>query len=391
MKRFIIPAFIMAGAVLFNACSEGPSAPGFAGLEFGAPQLSMSYVEGNPTCGSGFTQWKIEGVTTYAGTHTLGGLTFTVTNVVLNGDNEETGFDWSSNFDVSKVIVKAGPGANVYTYTPAAQAGTGLVAPDDKEISHITICYIPGGGGGTSTALTVVKFYDTNLSGTYQSGEPLLAGWKFTYLGDTYATPYGFNLAAGTAYSFTELFPTQTNWVATTLTTITGTKGAAAETVYFGNVCTGAGGGRTIGFWSNKNGQARMGTGAGMTDALAGLDGLNLWDADGLVAGFDDYAAFRSWLQGASASEMNYMLSAQLAAMWLNVNRGWVTGTTMIYAPGVGTGNFVSVADLITTANIYLGGTEFDRARGELLKDALDAGNNDTNFVQSSPCAYTFP
>ena len=36
---------------------------------------------------------------------------------------------------------------------------------------------------------------------------------------------------------------------------------STASGLNFGNVCVGAGGGRTLGFWSNKNGKALFGAG----------------------------------------------------------------------------------------------------------------------------------
>lgn len=38
---------------------------------------------------------------------------------------------------------------------------------------------------------------------------------------------------------------------------------------------------------------------------------------------------------GADSTNMAYMLSVQLAAMVLNVEAGFVDGSTMVYAPGV--------------------------------------------------------
>jgi|GEM_PF-5937795 len=49
---------------------------------------------------------------------------------------------WSSNLGVSAVLLKAGPGFNVYDYEPAESTGdSGLVTPDSKGISHVTFCW----------------------------------------------------------------------------------------------------------------------------------------------------------------------------------------------------------------------------------------------------------
>jgi hypothetical protein len=91
---------------------------------------------------------------------------------------------------------------------------------------------------------------------------------------------------------------------------------------------------------------------------------------------------------------MSYMLSAQLSAMVLNVRHGLVNGAGMIYAPGTGSASslgFASVNDIIAEANAALGADGYtpsgdpNRALQEALKNALDAANNNANFVQASP------
>jgi hypothetical protein len=166
------------------------------------------------------------------------------------------------------------------------------------------------------------------------------------------------------------------------------------KTVEFGNLCLGAGGGLTLGFWSNKNGQALVGA-----DDLSMLVGLNLRNANGSAFDPANYAALRTWLLNATATNMAYMLSAQLAAMELNVFNGKVSGTSLVYAPGSHDANtlgFITVNALMNEANTALGangnttaaGT--DRSYQEALKNALDNANNNRNFVQASPCAFSF-
>ncbi len=149
-------------------------------------------------------------------------------------------------------------------------------------------------------------------------------------------------------------------------------------------------------FWSNKNGQALVGA-----DDLAMLVALNLRAAGG--AHFDPatYGGYRSWLLNATATNMAYMLSAQLSAMALNVYNGLVDGNSLVYAPGVGnTGvgnNFITVNDLIAAADAALAADGYtpagdpNRYLQALLKNALDDANNNQTFVQPSPCPFTFP
>jgi hypothetical protein len=121
---------------------------------------------------------------------------------------------------------------------------------------------------------------------------------------------------------------------------------------------------------------------------------LNLRKADGSAFNPTTYAQFRTWLLDANAKNMAYMLSAQLAAMKLNVLNGKVSGDALVYYPGLG---FISVNNLIAKADAELGlhgltlaGSPY-RAYQEMLKNALDNANNNKNFVQATPCGYTFP
>ena len=173
------------------------------------------------------------------------------------------------------------------------------------------------------------------------------------------------------------------------------------ETGLFGNVCTGAGGGLTLGFWSNNNGKsAQFGNTTQANATLAFLTNLNLRNATGSNFDPTTYAGFRTWLLNATATNMAYMLSAQLAAMELNVRNGNVNGNQLIYAPGTtsAVNGFATVNAVMAEANTELGtltggltvtaGAE--RTYQEALKNALDKANNNLTFVQSAPCAYSF-
>jgi hypothetical protein len=196
-------------------------------------------------------------------------------------------------------------------------------------------------------------------------------------------------------YTVLEYMPVGTHWKNTTPVSVTVVLQAGDDTtVKFGNLCLGEGGGHTLGFWSNKNGQALIDS----TD-LANLSGLNLTDAAG--GNFDPATntSLRSWLLGASATNMAHMLSAQLAAMELNVYNGFVDGNAIIYAPGAASANtlgYATVNAVVAEANAELGlhpwtpdGSVY-RDYQEDLKDALDNANNNLNFVQPVPCAFSF-
>jgi len=244
--------------------------------------------------------------------------------------------------------------------------------------------------------LNVIKFYDANANGINDDGQ-LITGWKVRIQDDIdyiRYTPVSM-LVEPDDYIVTEFMPLETNWMSTTDNPVYITVPPEGhETVEFGNLCLGEGGGLTLGFWSNKNGRKLVGA-----DDLAMLVSLNLRNADG--SGFDpvDYDAFRTWLLSANATNMAYMLSAQLAAMELNVFNGKVDGDALIYAPGTDSANdlgFATVNDVMAEANAELGlhgltlADSPYRAYQEALKNALDRANNNENFVQPTPCPFTF-
>lgn len=262
------------------------------------------------------------------------------------------------------------------------------------------------------------KFYDANANGLNDDGQGV-NGWKVTLDGtdvlgpiatvDTYTGP---PLASGD-YSFVGLLPgsytvaegtsSQSSWLHTTPTSISFTliPGEIEEHNDFGNLCLGAGGGLTLGFWSNKNGRATMNDGGTLEPELLLLRNLHLRNANGSDFDPTTYAQFRTWLLNATATNMAYMLSAQLAAMALNVEASFVGGSSLVYAPGCGnTGvgnNYITINGLIGAADAALaadGDTrdgDPNRAGQECLKNALDRANNNLNFVQPTPTTCPVP
>ena len=245
-----------------------------------------------------------------------------------------------------------------------------------------------------SGTLEVVKFYDANVNGINDDGQPI-TGWEIHIVdGTEYVryTPVSI-IVVPDVYTVTESTPIEPNWVGTTPNPVVVDLAAGeTATVEFGNVCLGGGGGHTLGFWSNKNGQATLNDGGTLAPELALLSSLSLRNATG--ADFDPaaYAALRNWLLNGTAVNMSYMLSVQLAAMVLNVEAGFVDGDALVYDGD----DFVSVDDLIAAANAELAADGYtpagdpNRAIQEALKDTLDAANNNQNFVQASPCPFSF-
>jgi hypothetical protein len=69
-------------------------------------------------------------------------------NTINISNSDAYTFDWESEYPVCKVIVVAANSANIYVYNyeVPVYSDTGLVAPYDKEISHVTFCFNNGGG-----------------------------------------------------------------------------------------------------------------------------------------------------------------------------------------------------------------------------------------------------
>jgi len=250
-------------------------------------------------------------------------------------------------------------------------------------------------GGEIWEIYTVTKFYDANANGLNDDGQ-LITGWKVRIqdsIDYIRYTPVSIILDPDD-YTVTEFYPIEPNWFGTTPNPVYITLAGGVTAVEFGNLCVGAGGGLTLGFWSNKNGKTGFGE-----DDLALMVSLNLRNATGGDFNPGSYAQFRTWLLSATATNMSYMLSAQLAAMELNVFNGKVTGGALIYAPGTTSANalgFATVDAVMAEANAELGlhglvlSDSPDRAYQEALKNALDNANNNNTFVQPMPCAFTF-
>jgi hypothetical protein len=268
------------------------------------------------------------------------------------------------------------------------------------------------------------KFDDGNANGTDDS-EPGIAGVKIL-LKDKENIEIGCKVTDGSgSYSFPNLLPgTYTvsevkpaGTIATTpiscekiLTVSTEqdengiiTCEGETEGCSFGNVCLGAGGGRTLGFWSNKNGQALL-----TASDFTALTALHLRNANGSDRDFTaslstNKTAFKNWLLSATATNMSYMLSAQFAAMELNVLHGFVSGSAIVYAgtapagctvSGLSNLGFISINDLMSAANIELGADGYtpagdpERKCQEFKKNALDNANNNKNFIVPCPTDY---
>jgi hypothetical protein len=275
---------------------------------------------------------------------------------------------------------------------------------------------------GEVVEICVTKYYDANANGTFDPTEHPILGWQYRVFANdnlhllryTGETP-GCLVVAPDSYDVMESTPVETNWLHTTdIDKFVTVKNDEEADVTFGNVCLGAGKALTLGFWSNKNGQSLE-----TQPGFAVLTNLNLVNADGTPKDFNgtlkqNQDALNVWLLNANATNMAYMLSAQLATMKFNVfytSAKYGVGvalSALVYAPallnpafppttGLNALGFITVADLMTAANSILlppGNVTVAastlRSYEEALKTALDNANNNLNFVQSAPCGFHF-
>ena len=262
-------------------------------------------------------------------------------------------------------------------------------------------CVPPGPPVAT---LHVTKFYDANANGVKDGSESDIAGWMVNIhdgINFDRFTPVTM-IVDPDDYVVTEYMPIETNWYSTTTNPVSVTLAENDDkTATFGNVCSVAGhGGLTLGFWSNKNGQALI-TGGNLT----ALQNLNLVSAAGSDFQPTTAAQVKSWLLSATATNMAYMLSAQLAANTLDVLHGFLSDSQVIYAPSLkaygisNSAGFTTIGAVRAAANgdlgtlghkVTLSGSPY-RAKQEALKNVLDGLNNNTvPFASASPCGFTF-
>ena len=299
--------------------------------------------------------------------------------VVSARDGQQIGYDTTTNEgDEYKVWISTSP-----DFTPS------LSKTDNFKVK----------AAASAGELVVTQFYDANANGRDDDQAPV-EGWRVTV---AHATHDHLDLVRSTTvraeldaaeYVVASVSPIESNWRPTTAPRAdVALEPGRTVLVSFGALCLGPGGGKTLGFWSNKNGMTFA------TASLARLRELNLVGADGAPFDPGSYSQYRSWLLSANATSMSYMLSAQLTAMALNLWSGGVSSATLVDAPGTASANplgYARIGDLIGEANAELAGFPVTfsnsprRAYQEALKNALDRANNNFSFVQSTACAFSF-
>ncbi|MCU0483761.1 MAG: hypothetical protein MUC54_05755, partial [Chloroflexi bacterium] len=140
-------------AALATVALVGPG----AGIAAAASVAPIPISSGNPTCidfaptyggGQSWVEYKVEPPAN--GTYSVGGgQTITISNFSNSSAGAPGSFDWSSNFGIDAVFVKAGSDKhNLYVYAPTAASlesfgdtGLGPQAGTGNGISHISFCW----------------------------------------------------------------------------------------------------------------------------------------------------------------------------------------------------------------------------------------------------------
>lgn len=277
----------------------------------------------------------------------------------------------------------------------------------------------PEGQQCDDTSLAGFKYYDANVNGVYDVTNPVtepgLSDFVFTATGLSNATSVSGNFSftgvvPGTTYAVCELVPTATGQAGAYWSQTQPAGGGCYTakggdgTLLFGNVCLQTPtGGYTLGFWTNKNGQAKFALNPIVY--LQGLNGLNLRMPNGdplvLTESYPTgYNELKKWLANGTAVNMAYMLSVQMAATWLDVNSSSLSGDTVVLSPIFGP---KKISDLILEAdailadenNKYIIGTMKSPMRQieENYKNTFDdINNNRLPFVLGSgACGVSYP
>jgi len=299
--------------------------------------------------------------------------------------------------------------------------GNGVQDPGDQPLAGWTIILDDNGNGivdsgersavtadGTTAVPLGMYSFDNVGLGMHTVSEATPPEYWVPTLGeDGYTIQVG---NPGNDAGLTNPVPTNVGSTASDTFIISG----GTDTANFGNTNVGVENAKTIGFWSNKNGQALI-----TQPEIDALNALHLTDAGGVDQNWtgsldQEKALLKTFLLGANATNMANMLSAQLAATLLNSLSGRFGGSTAIYVDDVltnwpgnsqgtdlatnldhdgnadnadATGNvnqygFADIQGLINAANEELAiwnltiGASADRTYEEALKIAFDGINN---------------
>ena len=247
------------------------------------------------------------------------------------------------------------------------------------------------------------KFYDYNLNGIWDPDEDPVKDFRIELWNETscitYTTTgvngsYCFDFLGSGIYIVKEVLPS--NWINTTIAEVAIEVPSEVTTVNFSNVCLKPSmGGKTLGFWSNKNGQALINSSdIPALNALTNLYKPENWSYPPFIGDLStEKTQIKNYLLNATAKDMRWMLSAQLIATKLNLLHGFISNSTMLYvgpSSYVPTG-FITIGKIVQNAYDALAGN--DRVAQTYWKDLLNGINNNWyRYVCPEPCyPITYP
>lgn len=179
-----LAGFLLAAMLLPTAAAHAASVP-------------PDFYSGNPTCQDlGYAYGlKPTPEATPNGTYFLNNGTDSVT-VASNGTGLSS---WSSTIGMDAVIVKGGPAANVYTYSPESMSDTNLVTPTNPNnnqpygLSHVVFCYDYEVKVAKTAAATYTRSWSWTIDKSADASSLLLAN------GEVY--PVGYTVTVGATHA----------------------------------------------------------------------------------------------------------------------------------------------------------------------------------------------
>jgi len=245
-------------------------------------------------------------------------------------------------------------------------------------------------GGPPGNDVCGLVFLDADGNGTQGAGENGVAGISVRLTGPSGSTTvqtganggYCFNGLGSGSYVIEVL--ASAPWVVTTPASVEVLVNGCADPdgpIFGIRQPTVVNDGHTPGFWRNKHGKELV----TQYNILPQLPALCLVNATGAFVAPANVTQWAAWLQAGEATNMSYMLSIHVAAMYCNVVVGFVDENSLVAAGGT-LGN-ISIADLLDLAVDSLCDHPYTpegspwRAEQEALKNALDDANNDLNWL----------
>ncbi|MGZ6144006.1 MAG: hypothetical protein ACXWLM_11760, partial [Myxococcales bacterium] len=156
----------------------------------------------------------------------------------------------------------------------------------------------------------------------------------------------------------------------------------------------------TSNWWSNSGqGQPAFNDGDGGASGVALLNTLHLRSYTGADFTFTSWSNYADWVHGPTNNNEAKVLSVELSAMELNVQKGFVSANAVLFAPDCNSANadgLVTVAALMAEADAALAadGTSYpgnsNYAYYSNLAEELNEANNGLFYVQSGSCSFSF-